>query len=190
MVGKVFWLGALEATRRRRTPARRSCCSRWSAGVRAAGRRSSVAGEAEYPSATCCCATSPTSRSRARPAATSTAARRLDRVARPPRRSRRNARSPLPERSRVRQCRRASRARAGRSCAPRAAGRRRPRARPRLLCRRRPLLQRCACGVARESDPDRVWLLVHAGSASHAANGSGIEMLERGFEELRSLARR
>ena len=38
-----------------------------------------------------------------------------------------------------------------------------------------------------ESDPDRVWLLVHAGRASHAADGSGIEFLERGFEELRSL---
>ena len=38
-----------------------------------------------------------------------------------------------------------------------------------------------------ESDPDRVWLLVRAGRAGHAADGSGIELLERGFEELRSL---
>jgi class 3 adenylate cyclase len=38
-----------------------------------------------------------------------------------------------------------------------------------------------------ESDPDRVWLLVNAGRASHAADGSGIELLEGGFEELRSL---
>ena len=41
-------------------------------------------------------------------------------------------------------------ARLGRSCAPRAAGRGRPCARPCLLCRRRPLLQRCARAVARE----------------------------------------
>jgi tetratricopeptide (TPR) repeat protein len=32
-----------------------------------------------------------------------------------------------------------------------------------------------------------VWLLVHAGRSGHAADGSGIELLERGFEELRSL---
>ena len=37
-----------------------------------------------------------------------------------------------------------------------------------------------------ESDPDRVWLVVHAGRASHAADGSGIELLEQGFEELRA----
>ena len=43
-----------------------------------------------------------------------------------------------------------------------------------------------ALDVWPESDPDRVWLLVHAGRASHAADGSGIELLERGFEELRS----
>jgi tetratricopeptide (TPR) repeat protein len=37
-----------------------------------------------------------------------------------------------------------------------------------------------------EDDPDRVWLLVHAGRASHAADGRGINLLERGFDGLRS----
>jgi DNA-binding SARP family transcriptional activator len=37
-----------------------------------------------------------------------------------------------------------------------------------------------------ENDPDRVWLLVHAGRASHAADGTGIDLLEQAFEELRS----
>jgi tetratricopeptide (TPR) repeat protein len=37
-----------------------------------------------------------------------------------------------------------------------------------------------------EHDPDRVWLLVHAGRASYAADGRGINQLEQGFEELQS----
>jgi DNA-binding SARP family transcriptional activator/class 3 adenylate cyclase len=36
------------------------------------------------------------------------------------------------------------------------------------------------------NDPDRVWLLVHAGHARHAADGTGIDLLEQGFEQLRS----
>nr|MBA2476874.1 AAA family ATPase [Actinomycetota bacterium] len=35
-------------------------------------------------------------------------------------------------------------------------------------------------------DPDRVWILVAAGRARHAADGSGIDLLEEGFDELRS----
>ena len=35
-------------------------------------------------------------------------------------------------------------------------------------------------------DPDRVWLLVSAGRARHAADGSGTDLLEEGFEELRT----
>jgi tetratricopeptide (TPR) repeat protein len=35
-------------------------------------------------------------------------------------------------------------------------------------------------------DPARVWLLVSAGRARHAADGGGIDLLEEGFEELRS----
>jgi DNA-binding SARP family transcriptional activator len=37
-----------------------------------------------------------------------------------------------------------------------------------------------------ETDPEHVWLLVHAGRANHAADGTGIDLLERGFEELRA----
>jgi DNA-binding SARP family transcriptional activator/class 3 adenylate cyclase len=37
-----------------------------------------------------------------------------------------------------------------------------------------------------ENDPDRVWLLVHAGRARYAADRTGIDLLEQGFEELRS----
>jgi DNA-binding SARP family transcriptional activator/class 3 adenylate cyclase len=37
-----------------------------------------------------------------------------------------------------------------------------------------------------ETDPERVWLLVHAGRARYAADGTGIDLLERSFEELRS----
>jgi class 3 adenylate cyclase/tetratricopeptide (TPR) repeat protein len=35
-------------------------------------------------------------------------------------------------------------------------------------------------------DPDRAWVLVHAGRARYGADGSGIDLLERGFEELRA----
>jgi DNA-binding SARP family transcriptional activator/tetratricopeptide (TPR) repeat protein len=35
-----------------------------------------------------------------------------------------------------------------------------------------------------DDDPDRVWLLVHAGHARHVADGTGINLLEQGFEEL------
>jgi DNA-binding SARP family transcriptional activator len=35
-----------------------------------------------------------------------------------------------------------------------------------------------------EDDPDRVWLLVHAGRARHAVDGTGMDLLERGFAEL------
>ncbi|HEX2302800.1 MAG TPA: hypothetical protein VHH57_04165 [Gaiella sp.] len=64
-----------------------------------------------------------------------------------------------------------------------------------VLCAARPELPypaaarfyNAALEVWPEGDPDRVWLLVHAGRASHAADGSGTELLERGFEELRSL---
>jgi DNA-binding SARP family transcriptional activator len=35
-------------------------------------------------------------------------------------------------------------------------------------------------------DPDRVWLLVHTGRARNAADGTGTDLLERGLEELRS----
>jgi predicted ATPase/class 3 adenylate cyclase len=37
-----------------------------------------------------------------------------------------------------------------------------------------------------EDDPARAWLLVHAGRASHASEGGGVDLLEQGFEELRS----
>jgi DNA-binding SARP family transcriptional activator len=37
-----------------------------------------------------------------------------------------------------------------------------------------------------DDDPDRVWLLVNAGHAQHAADGTGIDLLEQGFEQLRS----
>ncbi len=37
-----------------------------------------------------------------------------------------------------------------------------------------------------DGDPDRVWLLVRAGHAQHAADGTGIDLLEQGFEQLRS----
>ena len=35
-----------------------------------------------------------------------------------------------------------------------------------------------------DDDPSRGWLLVHAGHARHAADGTGINLLEQGFEEL------
>jgi predicted ATPase/DNA-binding SARP family transcriptional activator len=35
-----------------------------------------------------------------------------------------------------------------------------------------------------DADLDRAWLLVHAGHARHAADGTGIDILEQGFEEL------
>lgn len=35
-----------------------------------------------------------------------------------------------------------------------------------------------------QEDPARVWLLVHAGRASFGADGTGIELLEQGFEQL------
>ena len=35
-----------------------------------------------------------------------------------------------------------------------------------------------------DDDPSRVWLLVDAGHARHAADGTGINLLEQGFEEL------
>jgi DNA-binding SARP family transcriptional activator len=35
-----------------------------------------------------------------------------------------------------------------------------------------------------ETDPERAWLLVQAGRASHAADGTGIDLLEKGFDEL------
>jgi DNA-binding SARP family transcriptional activator len=38
-----------------------------------------------------------------------------------------------------------------------------------------------------EDDPDRVWLLVRAGRAKHAADGTGIELLEAAFEDLQAL---
>jgi DNA-binding SARP family transcriptional activator/class 3 adenylate cyclase len=38
-------------------------------------------------------------------------------------------------------------------------------------------------------DPDRAALLVHAGHAQHAADGTGIDLLEQGFEQLRSRGR-
>jgi DNA-binding SARP family transcriptional activator/class 3 adenylate cyclase len=37
-----------------------------------------------------------------------------------------------------------------------------------------------------ETDPERVWLFINAGRASYAADGTGIDLLERSFEELRS----
>jgi AAA ATPase domain len=37
-----------------------------------------------------------------------------------------------------------------------------------------------------DDDPERVWLLVLNGRARYAADGTGIELLEHGFEELRS----
>ena len=37
-----------------------------------------------------------------------------------------------------------------------------------------------------EEDPDRVWLLVDTGRAKHATDGGGIDLLEQGFDELRS----
>jgi DNA-binding SARP family transcriptional activator/class 3 adenylate cyclase len=35
-----------------------------------------------------------------------------------------------------------------------------------------------------DDDPDRVWLLVHAGHARHAADGTGVNLIQQGFEEL------
>ena len=35
-----------------------------------------------------------------------------------------------------------------------------------------------------ETDPEHAWLLVQAGRASHAADGTGIELLEQGFDQL------
>jgi class 3 adenylate cyclase/tetratricopeptide (TPR) repeat protein len=37
-----------------------------------------------------------------------------------------------------------------------------------------------------ENDRERVWLFIHTGRASHAADGTGLDLIERGFEELRS----
>jgi tetratricopeptide (TPR) repeat protein len=45
---------------------------------------------------------------------------------------------------------------------------------------------RTALQLCPEQDPKRVWLLIDAGRASHAADGTGIDFLEQGFEELRS----
>jgi DNA-binding SARP family transcriptional activator len=41
-----------------------------------------------------------------------------------------------------------------------------------------------ALGLWPEQDPDRVWVLVQAGRASHAADGTGVDRLEQGFAEL------
>jgi DNA-binding SARP family transcriptional activator len=43
-----------------------------------------------------------------------------------------------------------------------------------------------ALALSPEDDQDRAWLLVCTGRASHAAGGTGIDLLEGGFEELRS----
>jgi DNA-binding SARP family transcriptional activator len=45
---------------------------------------------------------------------------------------------------------------------------------------------RAALELWPETDPDRVWLLVNAGRASDAADGTGIDLLEQAFEELRA----
>jgi DNA-binding SARP family transcriptional activator len=45
---------------------------------------------------------------------------------------------------------------------------------------------RAALDVWPEDDRGRAWLLVHAGRARHAAEGSGIDLLRQGFEELRA----
>jgi DNA-binding SARP family transcriptional activator/tetratricopeptide (TPR) repeat protein len=37
-----------------------------------------------------------------------------------------------------------------------------------------------------DDDAEHAWLLVHAGHARHAADGTGIDLLEQGFDELRS----
>jgi tetratricopeptide (TPR) repeat protein len=37
-----------------------------------------------------------------------------------------------------------------------------------------------------EDDPDRAWLLVHAGRAKYSVDLTGIELLEQGFEQLRA----
>jgi DNA-binding SARP family transcriptional activator len=37
-----------------------------------------------------------------------------------------------------------------------------------------------------DDDPDRVWLLLHAGRARHGANGTGVDVLQDGFGELLS----
>ena len=76
VVGKVFWLGAIEAIGGRPASRRRSCSRAGAEGVRAAGAPLLGRGRgASTPSVTSCSATSPTVRSRARPAAKSTAAR-------------------------------------------------------------------------------------------------------------------
>ena len=43
-----------------------------------------------------------------------------------------------------------------------------------------------ALAVWPENDPDRAWLVVSAGRASFAADGTGVDLLEEGFEALRS----
>ena len=74
--------------------ARSSCAA--SAAPRSATRASTC-------SAISSCATSPTRRSRVRPRREASARRRMDRVAGPPGRPRRDARAPLPDRTRARQ---------------------------------------------------------------------------------------
>ena len=76
VVGKVFWLGALEAIGDASPGRRRSCCRPRAEGVRAA-RRAAPRSRARpsTPSATSCFATSPTARSRGRAAAKGIAAR-------------------------------------------------------------------------------------------------------------------
>jgi DNA-binding SARP family transcriptional activator len=45
---------------------------------------------------------------------------------------------------------------------------------------------RAALELWPETDSNRVWLLVHAGRANYAADGTGIELLEQGFEDLQA----
>ena len=103
VIGKVFWLGALEATEQQLQPLRQKEFVQ-------RARRSSVEGETEFafkhalvrdvaygqiPRAERCAETS--------------ASRRMDRVARPARGSRRDGRAPLRQRTRARACGRAGR---------------------------------------------------------------------------------
>ena len=151
-VGKVFWLGAVEAVDGvARWQARGACCTRSSArSSSAAHGASSVAGETRVrvPAPA-----RPRRRVRPDPARAraeqAPARRRLDRVARPARGSGRDARPSLPAGARARGGGRAGR---GRSCArarpPRAPGRRRPRRGALRGRRRRALLRRRAPVVA------------------------------------------
>lgn len=110
---------------------------------------------------------------------------RVDRVARPAGGSRRDACLPLSQRARIRPSRRAGGVRPGRSCATRIAIRWRP-GTALASYQAAAGFYSAALAVWPESDPDRAWLVVSAGRSSFAADGTGVDLLEEGFEALRS----